>query len=483
MDRPCRGGVTPLQISMFLLGALGCTALGCTADRGASGLAPALPAAGAELDPLLQQRILAQVAVIERAPADAVAHGTLGLIYEANELWEPARRAYENAAALAPQTPEWLYHAALCQAETGDASGGEQKLAEVARRAPRFAPGRHQYGLALLSSGDIPGAERELLAVKDLAGTLPEAHTALAELRNTEGRFAEGLLLAERALELDPASLRARYLRGVALRGIGRAEEAAADLAAGADAKRQRIPDPLMGQLSRHYVGRSVQVGQGADLVEAGRYDEAIALLRAALVERPEDEAILNNLSVAYQRKGDNQAAYDLLIAHHKKDRDHLPTLLNLSEALWALRRFDEELGIAQHAVRVHPQSGSAHFALAKALFALQRFPEGIDACETSIRLDPTNGEVYSAAGEGLLRIDALDRAEPHLRRAIELVPNTLPPRANLCALLIRRGRLAEAEVALRELTRRAPDHPQVRILQDRFVEAQRAAATGKPAG
>jgi len=471
-------GIRTLLIALAIL-----AAAGCGTEREPIGFPPVLLPPDLPLDPLLEEKVSAQVAAIERAPASAVAHGTLGIIYEANKLWGPALSAYENAAALAPDTPEWLYHAAICQTETGDSEGAERKLAEVAGRFPAFAPGRHRWGMALLQAGDLAGAERELLAARDSARTISEASAALAELRVTEGRYAEGLELADRALALDPKYRRARYLRGLALRGVGRATEASAELAAGAEAENRRLLDRVDGEIPRYWVSRSTQVSQGADLVDAGKYDEAITILLRALAERPDDEAVINNLSVAYQRKGDFSASYDLLIGYHRKHRDHLPTLMNLAETLWSLRRHEEELAIAEHAIRVHPRSGTAHFAHAKALFALERLPDGVAAVETAIPLEPLNYELHAAAGEAWLRLQDLDRAEPRLRRAVELEPNALPPRANYCALLIRRNRLTEAEEQLRELTRRAPDHPQVRILQERFVEAQRSAPRGAPAG
>ena len=109
------------------------------------------------------------------------------------------------------------------------------------------------------------------------------------------------------------------------------------------------------------------------------------------------------------------------------------------------------------------------------------RVEEGVIECEEAARLVPRNPEIRSAAGEGYFRLNRLADSERHLRKAIEIEPRLLPPRFNLCAVLIRTQRFAEAQEILIGLTRDAPDHPQVRFLQERFTEARSAAGSRRP--
>src|SRR5262245_580752 len=54
-----------------------------------------------------------EIATVEAHRDQASAHGYLGLAYEANRLWPEARASYRNAAVLAPDDPNWPYHAAV----------------------------------------------------------------------------------------------------------------------------------------------------------------------------------------------------------------------------------------------------------------------------------------------------------------------------------------------------------------------------------
>ncbi len=455
----------------------------CTSENGPRVTRePARPAADQQIDPSLLRLIEPQIEAIEADMGSGKAHGTLGMMYEANEAWQLAQTAYENAAAVDPSIPEWLYHAALAQQALGDSVGAVQKFQSIAEQFPEFAPGRHSYGLARLEAGDVESAERELSKVLQLKGSLSEANAALAQLRNLQGRFPEALELAEKAVALAPRSNRALFVRGTALRGLKRFDEADPDLRAGSGAIPGVIPDSLSLSIGQYITGLTLQVDRGADLIELGRYDDAISVLISALGDHPDDVSLRTNLSVAYLRKGDFESATEVLTTLLDADPDHLPTLLNLSEALWAQRDLVRGLQVANHAVEKHPTSGLAHFARTRILFAQERIQEGLIAIKEAILHDPLNAEIQSAAGEGHLRLNQLAEAEQYFRRSVELNAIPLPPRANLCAVLIRQHRWKEAEQGLLQLSREAPDHPQIRALQQRFAEA-RAGRTTTPGG
>lgn len=453
---------------------------GCTGSDGPGAVPEAArPESREDLEPLLLELIDEHVATVEADPADASAHGTLGLVYEANELWALAHRSYANAAVLDPSDPVWLYRAARAEERTGSSDGAFAKYTDLATRFPRFAPARHRLGLRLLERGDLDGADRELRAALALRRSLPEPHAALAELCSIQGRFDEALAHAERAVELDGDYARARYVRGVALRGAGRPDDASADLSAGLNATTRSLPDRLTGRTAQFLVGMSVQSEVAAHLIETGRYDEAITLLRRALVDRPGDLVLGNNLSVAYQRNGQPQEAREILEKSVEAHPNHLPTLLNLAETYWKLRLHDEELRIARRAVQVDPHSGPAHFALAKAHLMLGNAREGVAAAEEALRYDTENPEIHSAAGEGLLQLSEFERAEEHFRKAMAIEPRLLPARVNLAMLLIQDGRLDEAAVEIRGLVEIAPRHPMVLRAQERYATAARAARGG----
>ena len=466
MDCPARAG---LLLALLLL-------VSSCGDNPSAGLPPALPDRALTLDAVLSQQIEARAERIRANPADAQAHAHLAFLYEANEVWEPARRAYANAISLSPASVDWRFHAALCAARDGDSAEAHRVFEQLAQDSPDFAPARHSNGLAKLENGDLATAEAELLAAHQMRNTVPETHAALAQLRIVQGRHGEALPLAEKAVELSRGAPRARFVRGQALRGLGRIDEAETDLAVGAGSKPGRLSTPLDSELPRHVLGVSVQVDRAADLIETGRFDEAIALLERALIDRPKHRALSINLAIAYQLKGrpkDSIPILDALLAAAPNDG---PVLLNLAEALWLIqdhRRGDE---ITRRVCAAQPDQGLAHFARARVLYALGQTGPAITHCERAAELEPRNAEIHSALAEGLFLTQQFAKAEPHFRRASELDPRSLSHRTNLCATLMRLGRRGDAESLLRDLTTIAPEHPKVQALQNLFVQTEGAA-------
>ena len=95
----------------------------------AVGLLLLLPACGGGLppvettispsEPAVAELVRSKVDRVLASPGDAAAHGSLGLAYEANGLWEEAEACFANAAALDPNEVLWSYHQALALQEMG----------------------------------------------------------------------------------------------------------------------------------------------------------------------------------------------------------------------------------------------------------------------------------------------------------------------------------------------------------------------------
>src|SRR5688572_21927638 len=84
------------------------------------------------------------------APGDAELRANLAMVYEANELWDEARRGWEDALALDPGSSLWRYHLAICARQAGDSDRALELLREVAAQEPALAAARYRLGDALL---------------------------------------------------------------------------------------------------------------------------------------------------------------------------------------------------------------------------------------------------------------------------------------------------------------------------------------------
>jgi len=113
----------------------------------------------------------------------------------------------------------------------------EMKTGEEAAVAVQATPASravllYNAGAQLARAGDAAGASQKLRAALELDPDLGPALTVLAAIEIEEGKIAEGLALAEKAISLDPGDVNALRLRFQAYERLGDQEKAAEALAA-----------------------------------------------------------------------------------------------------------------------------------------------------------------------------------------------------------------------------------------------------------
>jgi hypothetical protein len=134
--------------------------------------------------------------------------------------------------------------------------------------------------------------------------------------------------------------------------------------------------------------GEPAAVTAAKEAVHAGRYDDAIGLLREHLRHHPDDAR-----------------------GWHR-----------LSGALSGADRKREALEAADRATALAPANAVAHRMRALALLFLKRFPEAQQAASRSIELDPTDPEPHVLLGEAL-RNQRRRSGNDAIRRALTLDP------------------------------------------------------------
>jgi Flp pilus assembly protein TadD len=118
----------------------------------------------------------------------------------------------------------------------------------------------------------------------------------------------------------------------------------------------------------------------------------------------------------------------------------------------------NQQLQVAQReTIRdVVPNSGAAHRNLAVAYAAVGRAQDELSAIETALRLEPDDGIAHTAMATALLERFGQERgadAELHLLRAMELRPRDPLPGVNLALLRLEQGRAQEAVEIYRAAT------------------------------
>jgi tetratricopeptide (TPR) repeat protein len=183
----------------------------------------------------------------------------------------------------------------------------------------------------------------------------------------------------------------------------------------------------------------------GAELMDAGLPDEAIAHLRQAA-------------------PGDSRARFDLGLALFNQGRS--------DEAIVELRQFLATSGLPYRLVPrwLEPPFNevvTARNVLARALAARGRLPEAIEQAELVLKIAPAHAEARRFLGGALtnlgvahVRVDRLDDAVATFRRAAAVEPQNADAQRNLANALVDTGQGAEAEIHARRAVELAPGEP-----------------------
>ncbi|WP_342730470.1 tetratricopeptide repeat protein [Bradyrhizobium sp. B117] len=204
-----------------------------------------------------------------------------------------------------------------------------------------------------------------------------------------------------------------------------------------------------------------------AALRALGRRDEAIASYRQALLHKPDNLDVHNQLGALMVECGDltgAEAHYRLVLRRPagldlNVARAQVDARFNLANLLARRKQFDDAIGEFRHVLRQRPDFAAAHCNLGVVLFDLSAFEECERCYREALRLDPAFADVHNNLGGLLIKLGRLDEAEVNLREACKLKPAFAGALNNLGDLLRLQGRLEEAEAYSREALRLEPDY------------------------
>jgi len=449
-------------------------ALVLSAACGPSALDPVDPGDLSAVDPFVSRLVREKLEVARKNPGDAAAHGQLGLVLEANEIWLAAAESLGNAALLDGGQPLWQFHRVLCLRQAGEVQESLGLLRLSAGRLPRL-PAVHQHlAYALFDDGQLDEAEAAFERVIELLPEGPEGLVGRGEVLIARGEHGQAVASLERAVELDPGYKSAHYSLGLAYRGLGRLEEASRELNLGVNARRRYLGDDFSGELYEYKVNYAGVMDRAANYITAGQPEVGASMLEKLLRSRPGDVNVLNNLASAYLGMKQFDRAEQLLLQARERDRNEFATYINLAALYLELERLDEALEASDRSVELAPNVGQAHFMRGRVLALQGNRRAAYGAFRMALSLDARDARLYVALGEVASQLDLNQDARAYFEKAVELLPGDLPAHVNLAAILLRLGLLDAAAEAIAAAEKLAPDHPRVADMRRRIDEARR---------
>jgi tetratricopeptide (TPR) repeat protein len=186
-----------------------------------------------------------------------------------------------------------------------------------------------------------------------------------------------------------------------------------------------------------------------ADLVDAGRLDEALLVVARCLEREPDSAALWLELGRTQLQRHDPEAAKLALQAAIDRDAagtigaeaqrlrrfiDQPESLADLRELDRALRDDDLEtaLGLARRITQVQPQLAEGWLFVGVVQQRCGRSDAAIDALRQALSLDPELGEAHNRMGILLVGAGRYPDGYTHLERAIRLLPRQSGPRIHM---------------------------------------------------
>jgi len=468
--------------------------------------------------------------------------GRLGQLYLLYDFMSPAEAALRNAHTLAPNDPRWAYYLAIHHRYEGKLEDALTALDRVVALTPdNLAALTHRADIRL-ELGLLAEAEADYRRLLESNPAYSAAQLGLGRIEFERGAFEAAVERFQAALAGQPAGSVVHHHLGLALRRLGRREEAATQLEQNEHLS-VVFPDPLFTALQRLNVSREAHIKRGTAAMRQGNPQTALIAFLEALAALPDDPLTIFNVGMALIELGEKEQAearlresiaindnyrdpqYNLALIlaergdlesaerHFRRaaeiDSEDVEARVRHADVLTRLKRPGEAIALLEEVLAADPALplaqlalGAAHQATGAVEPARAALGKVLDAApgaageraEAHYRLavlSEVTSPPGSTAGEAAkedrsLRDDSSD-AVAHLRQAIDLDPDLAEAHAVLGRLLARREQYAEAaghfgRALIRDPTNAAwhRDRAMALILGKRYAAARGGLASAR---
>jgi len=313
----------------------------------------------------------------------------------------------------APNDPIGTALRATLWLEMGNRNQLQQAVSELETalgRLPNNAVVRYNLGRAYWARGDVDLARTQFRTAIEVQPDYVAPRLALTQIQISRGEHAQALQSTDEILQMARSNLAARLLRSVALQGIGKLEEARAEL-------------------------------QG---ILKARPDNSEARFRLGLLE-------LNarNFQTAEQ-------VFRQCLADAKQE-----TLcqIGLAEVFTAQQQFDRAVDVLAAELKRNPDRRDLRLALANTSVMAKRYPQALEAYQQMIAKEPDSSDLHLRLAETYRRSGDVGQAIENFRKAKQLQPNNPDAAIWLALLLHQTGREADAKVEYEQILRLQSDN------------------------
>ncbi|MCR9163577.1 MAG: tetratricopeptide repeat protein [Nannocystaceae bacterium] len=277
------------------------------------------------------------------------------------------------------------------------------------------------------------------------ASLQPSDPVEAAAKKMAEGDAQGALAVLEAALAESPDDHELRFARGVALRKLGRVDEALEAW----DATLAVEPD-FFAALS----------AKGAVYVEREDWPAAIEALQAAAQAKADHADTHYNLALAILGQGGAEAvprAQQALQTAHGLDAEDVDIALLLADMYIKQSRLQQAKPVLEAAAAQAPDDARVHAALGRLALKSGDGAAALAAFESALRTAPEDAGYQLGHAQALLRLDRSQEAEAELAALAERAPESAVVWLEWGTALAKQGKFEPAIAKIDEAVRRGP--------------------------
>lgn len=410
--------------------------------------------------------------VIDAEPQFAEALALLAQAHEVLGQWDEASAVYERAVLVGPQRARYRRQLATALVNAGQPERAIEVLRDLVEFRPDDAAGWYVLSDLELQLRHPTEAEAAVRRVIELEPEALRGPYLLTRILGSQSRYQElievlGPIVERAAISnVDPRQVASLLQR------LAAAHEQLGDH----DAAIQALSSAR--DLNPSDLGVQAQLAQA--YIEAGRYDEADDVVDQAKRQRPDNLALSRLEARALSARGAVGDAVAVLEGALRKHQEQPVAHVALANLYSEHDRIDEAVRVLRDAEMQFPGDTQVVFQLGAVFERGQRFTEAegafrrvlernpedaqtlnylgymmadrgdrldesVELIRRALELDPDNGSYLDSLGWAYYKQNALDLAEPVLRRAGDQLLRNSVVQDHLADLLFKMERYAEA--------------------------------------
>jgi tetratricopeptide (TPR) repeat protein len=297
------------------------------------------------------------------------------------------------------------------QFENGNFDKARETTNNALRIDPENAPLRVLSARIAIEQGDLEFADKELVLARRLAPKNADADYLAGVICQRWQRFQDAYDYYRSAAEKQPAELAYVLAQSEALVLLNRADDALA---------------LLQSRVVYFESSATIRDAVGQLLMQKGKYDQAVDMLRQASLLASDDNNVREHLALALVRTKAFREGAEVLTRLLKDER--------------------------------YAKRGDLYLALGECHLNANRPRDARDAFETASQLSPNQASIWLALGKCALQLNDPRRAELAIRRAISIDPGNSEAHLLVGYVRLRQNKQADALAAFRKASALDPN-------------------------